>query len=241
MSGDDQCGRTRLDLGVYLLGAIEPAQRALVGRHLAACPDCRAELAGLAGLPGLLRSVPVVEALQLSDDDAVAPGPPLAALAARVAQIRRRWVRTAAAALITGFAAAFGLQALHAAAARPPAAAAPRWAVTAVADNPATGAWAAVRYTTRPWGTELEVQVTGIPAGTRCQLWVTGPRGQDVPRQPAQLRGHRARHHPGDHPGPGTAAEPHDSPPPHISTARRSRPAANETARRLCVPSIQLA
>jgi len=181
MSGDDQCGRTRLDLGVYLLGAIEPAQRALVGRHLAACPDCRAELAGLAGLPGLLRSVPVVEALQLSDDDAVAPGPPLAALAARVAQIRRRWVRTAAAALITGFAAAFGLQALHAAAARPPAAAAPRWAVTAVADNPATGAWAAVRYTTRPWGTELEVQVTGIPAGTRCQLWVTGPRGQDVP------------------------------------------------------------
>src|SRR5258708_28741235 len=111
MSGDDQCGRTRLDLGVYLLGAIEPAQRALVGRHLAACPDCRAELARLAGLPGLLRSVPVVEALQLSDDDAVAPGPPLAALAARRAQIRRRrWVRTAAAALITGVAAAFGLQ-----------------------------------------------------------------------------------------------------------------------------------
>jgi hypothetical protein len=31
-----------------------------------------------------------------------------------------------------------------------------------------------------PWGTELEVQVTGVAAGTRCQLLVTGPGGQDV-------------------------------------------------------------
>jgi len=29
-------------------------------------------------------------------------------------------------------------------------------------------------------GTELEVRVTGIPAGTRCQLLVTGTRGQGV-------------------------------------------------------------
>jgi len=43
-----------------------------------------------------------------------------------------------------------------------------------------TGAWAAVRYTSLPWGTEMEVQVTGIAAGTRCQLLVTGPRGQDL-------------------------------------------------------------
>jgi anti-sigma factor RsiW len=95
---------------VYLLGAIEPAQRALVNRHLAACPDCRAELAGLAGLPALLRSAPVAEALQLSGDDAAAvvPGPSLAALAGRVSRIRRRrWRRTVAAALIAGFAAAW--------------------------------------------------------------------------------------------------------------------------------------
>ena len=73
------------------------------------------------------------------------------------------------------------LQALHAVAAHPPAAAAPRWAVTAEGENRVTGAWAAVRYSGRPWGTEMEVQVTGIAAGTRCQLRVTGPRGQDVP------------------------------------------------------------
>jgi anti-sigma factor RsiW len=182
MKDDGQCAQARQELGVYLLGAIEPAQRALVNRHLAACPDCRAELAGLAGLPALLRSVPVAETLQLSEDDAaLMPGPSLTVLVGRVSRIRRRrWRRTAAAALIAGFAAASGLQALHSLAARAPAAAVSQWAVAAGGANPVTGAWAAVRYTTRPWGTQMEVRVTGIAAGTRCQLWVTGPRGQDV-------------------------------------------------------------
>jgi hypothetical protein len=47
-------------------------------------------------------------------------------------------------------------------------------------DNQVTGAWASIRYTTLPWGTEMEVQITGVAAGTRCQLLVTGPDGQDV-------------------------------------------------------------
>jgi hypothetical protein len=89
-----QCARARQELGVYVLGAIEPAQRAQTGRHLAACPQCRTELAGLAGLPALLRKV---------------------------------------------------------------------------------------RYTPEKWGTELEVRVAGVAAGTRCQLRVTGPHGQQAP------------------------------------------------------------
>jgi len=165
---------------VYLLGAIEPAQRALVERHLTACPRCRAELAWLAGL---LRRVPVGEALRLAPDVAAALVliPSLTVLARRVSGSRRKWCLTAAAASsIAGFAAAAGLHALYPAAARAPAAAAPRWADTADGANQVTGAWAAVRYTPLPWGTELEVQVTGVVAGTRCQLLVTGPGGQDV-------------------------------------------------------------
>jgi anti-sigma factor RsiW len=130
VNGDGRCAQARLELGVYLLGAIEPAQRALVDRHLAACPDCRAELAGLAGLPSLLRRAPVGEALQPPTDAtaALVSGPSLTALAGRVARIRRRrWRLTVAAALIAGFAAASGLQELHAVAAHSPAAAA-RWA-----------------------------------------------------------------------------------------------------------------
>jgi anti-sigma factor RsiW len=179
VTSSGQCAQVRLELGVYLLGTIEPAQRTLVDRHLAACPACRAELSGLAGLPALLRRVPADVVRQLLADDTMA-GPPLSALAGRIAAVRRRRrALAAAAALAAAIAAASGVQVLHAAA-RPPAAAAPTRAVTVQADNPATGTWAAVRYTAQPWGTELEVSITGVAAGTRCQLLVTGPGGQEV-------------------------------------------------------------
>ena len=179
MTGGSTCAWIRLELGVYLLGAIEPAQRARVDHHLATCPSCRAELAALAGLPDLLRRVPADEATELSLEDTIpaVPGPPPGALLRRMAGGRRRSVLTVAAALVAGFAAALGGRALHAAA-EPPATTAQ--AITADAANPATGAWAAVRYTPQPWGTKLAVRVTGIPAGTRCQLLVMNTRGQDI-------------------------------------------------------------
>ena len=40
------CTDARLSLGVYVLGAIDPAERALVDAHLLTCRDCRDELAG---------------------------------------------------------------------------------------------------------------------------------------------------------------------------------------------------
>lgn len=46
--------RHTVEAGVYVLGALAPADRAAYERHLATCPDCRAEVAELAGLPGLL-------------------------------------------------------------------------------------------------------------------------------------------------------------------------------------------
>jgi anti-sigma factor RsiW len=181
--GDIACAQIRLELGVYLLGAIEPAQRALVDRHLAPCRSCRAELSTLAGLPSLLRRVPADMIPQLLADDTVQvmPGRPLTALLTRMTTIRRRKrLLAVAAAVLTGIAAASAVQVLHEATARPPVAVAPARAVSVQAANPVTGTWAAVRYAARPWGTELEVTVTGVPAGTRCQLLVTGPLGQTV-------------------------------------------------------------
>ena len=67
------CAGIRPQLGVYLTGAIAPADRVVVVRHLTACASCRAELAELAGLPALLRRPPVQAAAQEPPADNTAP------------------------------------------------------------------------------------------------------------------------------------------------------------------------
>jgi hypothetical protein len=178
----DACARCRNELGVYLLGAIEPAERGQVEQHVATCPWCREELAGLAGLPGLLSRVPPDVALQAWTDDpgASVPGPPLDRLIRRVVAIhRRRRLTAAAAALVIGIAAATGLHVLQGHPASP-AAAAPRWTDADTGASAVTGAQATVRYAAQPWGTQIEVRVTGIPPGTRCQLQVINAQGRDI-------------------------------------------------------------
>ena len=67
------CTEARPSLGVYVLGAIDPAERGLVDAHLVTCRDCRDELAGLAGLPALLARVNPDEISRIRADDAVRP------------------------------------------------------------------------------------------------------------------------------------------------------------------------
>ena len=182
VTGGDQCAHVRLELGVYLFGAIEPAQRTVVNRHLRTCPACRTELSGLAGLPPLLRRIPPDAVAGLINDDTpdAMPAAPLAALLRRVTAIRRRRILIIiAAAAITAAATAAGVLALHVTAG-PAAAVAAAWAVTVQGTNPATGAWAAVRYTGQPWGTELQASMTGVAPGTRCRLLVIGTGGQKI-------------------------------------------------------------
>jgi hypothetical protein len=54
MTSSGACAEIRLELGVYVLGAIEAADRSAVDAHLEWCADCRGELAEVAGLPRLL-------------------------------------------------------------------------------------------------------------------------------------------------------------------------------------------
>ena len=56
-----ECREIRQLLGVYVVGAIDPAERALVDEHLGQCQLCRDELAGLAGLPAMMSRVPVAD------------------------------------------------------------------------------------------------------------------------------------------------------------------------------------
>jgi predicted anti-sigma-YlaC factor YlaD len=55
------CQDATMSLGVYLLGALEPAEQAEVDAHLAHCSDCQQQLAELAALPSML------ERLELAD------------------------------------------------------------------------------------------------------------------------------------------------------------------------------
>jgi predicted lipoprotein with Yx(FWY)xxD motif len=68
-----ECADIRVQLGIYVFGAITPADRAMVVRHLATCPNCRDELVGLAALPGLLLRPPAVAAAYSSDHLVAAP------------------------------------------------------------------------------------------------------------------------------------------------------------------------
>jgi hypothetical protein len=188
MSNPGQCGQVRPALGVYLLGAISPAERAGVDRHLAGCTDCREELAGLASLVGRLGTVPAADAVTLAADAADDPGRPGAGSAGtrvllhRAARLRRRrmWRRVATAIAATALAvgaAVAGLPALFSTAPQPVAVV---WPETVHGSNPVSGAGAIVRYRARPWGVQIVVRVSRIPAGTRCELRVVTAAGQQV-------------------------------------------------------------
>ena len=186
MSGPGDCAQIRPELGVYVLGAIAPADRAAVSRHLASCPRCREEVAGLAGLPALLRKVPAADAMQLSGERPHDhPGPPdplVAGLIGRVGAVRRRRRRSlaaAASALAAVAAAGWSLQVLQPAA-PPHRAAVSWWAAAADGRGAATGVRAAVRYAPQPWGTELEASVSDIRPGTPCQIWAATASGQQA-------------------------------------------------------------
>jgi hypothetical protein len=144
----------RFDVGVYVLGALDPAERSTFEAHLGECSACTAELAAVAGLPGLLSraEVPAREA----DDD---PPPPelLAGTVRRVRRRRRTAQLVAASAVVLALAAGAGVTATWAAGpgAAPPAAVvaqAREIALPAVGDSESSGL---AGLTAKPWGTSV--------------------------------------------------------------------------------------
>jgi hypothetical protein len=191
------CQHIRQSLGVYVLGAIDPAERAAVDAHLPGCAECREELAGLAGLPALLGRVPPVEAARIAGSDfdierltpgdegggePVGAGDTLTPLLGRIAQRRRmnRWRALTAAAAVVLIAAgsAIGAVTMSGSPGSSPSLAAPGHGQRAAATDAASQARAVVWYAGMPWGTSLDTEVSGIPAGTTCQFWVLGSDGR---------------------------------------------------------------
>jgi len=229
-----ECADTRQALGIYVLGAIDPDERALVDAHVAGCRECREELAGLAGLPALLSRVDADEigrifladadpeadrytgrgtgpdadlgadpdagpdagsgAGPITEPDAGRGAGPLAVLEApredfvdslvSLTEARRRRNRrwqvlgAAAAVVIAAGGAAAGFQLANGSPAGASAEPAPpaSWQ-TAKTTSTQKGIDATIKYVRLSWGVAYDVQITGIPAGTTCQLWVTDGQG----------------------------------------------------------------
>jgi hypothetical protein len=180
------CSEARLSLGVYVLGAIDPAERALVDSHLARCRDCRDELAGLAGLPALLARVSTEEAAALAAGD---PRPawegeglePADKLVGTVLDLtaarrqRRRWreaILGVAAALVIAVGVFGGLRLTSGSPASTSTYNPGPYGPWQSASGRSNGMAAWVDYRTMTWGTQLEAKVSGVPGGTTCQIWV---------------------------------------------------------------------
>ena len=183
------CAEARPSLGVYVLGAIDPAERSLVDAHLTTCRDCRDELAGLAGLPALLARVNPDEISRICADDAVHPmasydhppeellGTVLGLAEARRRRNRWRFLSVAAAVLVIAVGLFAGLKsATSTTTTRVIPNTAMAWE-SAQGTNHVTGATADVAYTHQLWGNQFQVLVDHVPEGTTCQLWVVHPDG----------------------------------------------------------------
>jgi hypothetical protein len=178
------CREIRQLLGVYVVGAIDPAERSLVDEHLAECPGCRDELAGLAGLPAMLSRVPEADVARLGSPvvtlpERAEPSPDLLNSLLRRVAVRRRarlWrgVAAAAAAAVIAVGATTTAFELASGTSSPTS-------DVAVGSNPAAGITAKVKYSQVGWGTDMRVQVTGIRAGTRCRFWVETKSGRLEP------------------------------------------------------------
>jgi hypothetical protein len=171
-----ECKEIRQLLGVYVVGAIDPAERALVDEHLGQCQLCRDELAGLAGLPAMLSRVPAADVEWLDATGTELPelqepsDEMLASLLRKVSvkqrsRLRRSVAAAAAAAVIAAGGAAAAMQLTG-------------QVTSDVAKAASAGVSAVVDYAPTAWGTAMRVQVTGISSGTKCQFWVVGKNGR---------------------------------------------------------------
>jgi predicted anti-sigma-YlaC factor YlaD len=178
-----ECRDMRQLLGVYVVGAIDPAERATVDEHLAQCQSCRDELAGLAGLPAMLSRVPADDVERLKAPVLQLPGaaqPPdelLNSLLRKVSVKRksRMWrsVTAVAAAAVIAAGGATAVSELTQSATGSGVAAQQGWAKAGHLS-------AVVDYSAVPWGTAMRVQVSGLKPGTVCQFWVIGKNGTSV-------------------------------------------------------------
>jgi hypothetical protein len=162
----------RIDVAAYLLDALDEAESDGMRDHVETCPDCTFEYDELCGLPGLLGTLTPGDV-----EDILAPAELPDSLCedliARAATRRRRrnQHRLLAVSIIFVGCVVTGATIISQQSAPPSA-------VTVSATSATTHVHASVTLTAHDWGTQVQLQLSGINWAERCQLVVSGPRGQ---------------------------------------------------------------
>jgi anti-sigma factor RsiW len=162
-----------IDVGAYVVDALEPDERQRLAAHLPTCAVCTAELQELERLPALLALVPAPSA---------AEAPPVpselafsrlhrSATGARPARHRsapdpaRRWLLIAAAVVVLGGAGAAGVVATSG----------PQAPATVSASAGSLHVQAAITPVSS--GSRIALTLDGVPSGQQCQLRVQAGDG----------------------------------------------------------------
>ena len=167
------CHEATLSLGAYVVGALDPRERADVEAHLAHCPMCRDELATLAPLPGLMSRLTLEEAVSGPPpvDDAILERLLTAASRDRRAASHRRWLAVAAAVVVLAGGTTAGV-AMHS------SMSAKHWQQVSAQSN---GVHMRVDIEPASTGTKLQLWLRGVQPGERCRLIAIADDGsQDI-------------------------------------------------------------
>jgi hypothetical protein len=156
-----------MSLGVYVLGAADPAERRRLEAHLPGCQECLAELRRLAPLPGLLAGIP-------GSVRAVPQAPGRRAVPSRRTpahgRTRRRLSVAAAACLAAGVTGGVWLSS--------GSGGRPATMLTFAGTDSVTHVSATATVTATSWGSSIQLQVSGLPENVDCHLVVRSAAGR---------------------------------------------------------------
>jgi len=161
----------RLSLGAYVLGALDPVERAEVEAHLAGCEACRDEVAGFAAMPGLLSRVSLADVL---DPPAPCASGTAERLIGRLRAARRARRRRLASAVAV---AAIAAVALITVTTNSGGGGAGSESASISATSPRTGVSATFGMHPASWGTAVQVHLRGVRPGTNCRLIAVSRNG----------------------------------------------------------------